>query len=431
MALRDWLTELPNRHAFERSLLEAIDGARLRGKKVALGILDLNRFKVVNDSLGHAAGDRLLREIATRLQRSMRPQDVLARMGSDEFLFLLREVDDRDAAETIARRLSATLEESFMPDDHEVFVRASIGISIYPDDSREPSQLLRLADAAMYAAKSSGDSVRFYTGPQRRDGITRLALEANLNYALVNGEFELYYQPQILVRTGEIFGAEALIRWHHPKLGLVMPDTFIKLAEETGLIVSIGAWVVREACRFARRWLEAGGPGIVSVNVSPRQFESTEFVDTVVAALEASGLPPANLWLEITENLIMRSPETAAAMIADLRAMGVRSCIDDFGTGYSNLNQLRRFPVDGLKIDQTFLRDIGGPLKAGNDVALVRAILGVGSAMSLTIVAEGVETQAQLDFLAKHRCEIAQGFLFSKAIPEADVLSWTGVWSAQ
>jgi EAL domain-containing protein (putative c-di-GMP-specific phosphodiesterase class I) len=280
----------------------------------------------------------------------------------------------------------------------------------------------------MYAAKSSGESVRFYTGPQRRDGITRLALEASLNHALVNGEFELFYQPQILVKTGAIFGAEALIRWHHPKLGLVMPDTFVKLAEETGLIVSIGAWVVREACRFARRWLEAGGPGLVSVNVSPRQFESNDFVDTVASALEESGLPPSNLWLEITESLIMRSPETAAAMIADLRAMGVRSSIDDFGTGYSNLNQLRRFPVEGLKIDQTFLRDIGGPLKAGNDVALVRAILSVGGAMSLTIVAEGVETQAQLDFLAKHRCEIAQGFLISKAIPERDILSWNGKW---
>ena len=425
MALRDALTDLPNRPAFERALLEAIDSASIRGKRVALGLLDLNRFKIVNDSLGHAAGDRLLREIASRLQRTMRPQDTLARMGSDEFLFLLADVDDREQAETIARRLSATLDESFTPDDHEVFVRASIGISMYPEDSIEPSQLIRLADAAMYAAKTGGDSIGFYKGPQRRDGLTRLALEAHLNHALVNGEFELYYQPQVSISKRKICGAEALIRWNHPKLGLVMPDTFIKLAEETGLIISIGAWVVREACRFGRRWLDAGGPGVVSVNVSPRQFEAADFVDTVAAALEESGMPPTCLWLEITESLIMRSPETAASMIADLRAMGVRSSIDDFGTGYSNLNHLRRFPVDGLKIDQTFLRDIGGPLKAGNDVALVRAILGVGRAMNLSIVAEGVETQAQFDFLAKHNCEIAQGFLFSKAIPETEILNWS------
>jgi diguanylate cyclase (GGDEF)-like protein/PAS domain S-box-containing protein len=426
MALHDPVTELPNRLALERRLAEAIESAQRMRKRLALGVLDLNRFKIVNDNLGHAAGDRLLREIAIRLQRSIRPQDLLARMGSDEFVLLMADVDDRDMAETIARRVAATLEESFMPDEHEVFVRATIGISIYPDDSREPSQLVRLADVAMYTAKSRGDTLAFYTGPQRREGVSRLALEASLNHALENREFELYYQPQVLVKTSEVFGAEALIRWNHPKLGRIMPETFIRLAEETGLIVSIGEWVVREACRFGRRWLDAGGPGIVSVNVSPRQFESTSFVDVVASAIADSGFPAANLWLEITESLIMKSPETAASMIADLRGMGVRSFIDDFGTGYSSLNHLRRFPVDGLKIDQVFVRDIGGPLKAGNDVTLVRAILGVGKAMNLSIVAEGVETQAQHDFLLKHDCEIAQGYLFARPMPEAAMLTWTG-----
>ena len=203
-----------------------------------------------------------------------------------------------------------------------------------------------------------------------------------------------------------------------------MPESFIRIAEETGLIVSIGAWALEEACRFGRRWMGRGGPGVVTVNVSPRQFESGDFVGTVESALERSGLPANNLWLEITENLIMRSPETAAAMIAELRAIGVRSFIDDFGTGYSSLNHLRRFPVEGLKIDQTFLRDIGGPLEAGNDAVLLRAILGVGRAMNLTIVAEGVENQAQYDFLVAHRCDVVQGFLFSKPLPEAELLAW-------
>lgn len=425
MALRDPLTELPNRRAFERRLGDAIEVAQRTQRRLVLGILDLNRFKIVNDTLGHAAGDLLVREIAMRLQRAMRPQDMLARMGSDEFLLLVADVDDRSMAETIVRRVLAALEESFMPDDNEVFMRATVGLSMYPDDSHEPSQLLRLADAAMYRAKASGDEIAFYTGSERRDGFTRLALEANLNHALENGEFELHYQPQIVVKTSEIFGAEALIRWNHPKLGRVMPDTFIKLAEETGLIVSIGAWVLREACRFGRRWLDAGGPGIVSVNVSPRQFEAASFVDIVASALEESGFPATNLWLEITEHLIMKSPESAAAMIADLRAMGVRSVIDDFGTGYSSLNHLRRFPVDGLKIDQVFMREIGGPLMAGNDTTLVRAMIGVGKAMNLSIVAEGVETQAQHDFLIAHNCELAQGFLFARPMPESEMLEWT------
>ena len=424
LTLHDALTELPNRTYFEQRLKQAIESARPRHKKVALGMLDLNRFKHVNDSLGHAAGDQLLREIAGRLNRSVRPQDTFARMGGDEFLFLITDIDDREMAETIARRFTTALEESFMPAGHEIFVRASIGVSMFPDDAREPSQLLRLADAAMYAAKSRGDTIGFHAGPQRHDGLTRLALEAHLNRALENGELELHYQPQLVAKTGELFGAEALLRWNHPQLGLVMPESFIRIAEETGLIVSIGAWALEEACRFGRRWMGRGGPGVVTVNVSPRQFESGDFVGTVESALERSGLPANNLWLEITENLIMRSPETAAAMIAELRAIGVRSFIDDFGTGYSSLNHLRRFPVEGLKIDQTFLRDIGGPLEAGNDAVLLRAILGVGRAMNLTIVAEGVENQAQYDFLVAHRCDVVQGFLFSKPLPEAELLAW-------
>ena len=431
MALHDVLTELPNRTNFEQRLARAIESARRNQKKVALGLLDLDRFKVVNDSLGHAVGDQLLREIAGRLQRSLRPQDTFARMGGDEFLFLLTDIDSREMAETIAGRFPTALEEAFMPAGQEIFVRASIGISIFPDDSREPSQLLRLADKAMYAAKGRGDTIGFHAGQQNRDGVNRLALEADLNHALENGQFELHYQPQLLVKSGAVFGAEALLRWNHPQLGRVMPDKFIGLAEQTGLIVSIGAWVVQEGCRFARRWLDTGGPGVVTVNVSPRQFESGDLVETVLSALDASGLPASNLWLEITESLIMRSPETAAGIIATLRGHGVRCFIDDFGTGYSSLNHLKRFPVAVLKVDQTFLRDIGAPLRAGNDDGLVSAILAIGRAMSLQVVAEGVETTEQHDFLVKHNCDIEQGYLFSRPIPEAEFFRWRAAGTSE
>jgi EAL domain-containing protein (putative c-di-GMP-specific phosphodiesterase class I) len=235
----------------------------------------------------------------------------------------------------------------------------------------------------------------------------------------------------LLVKSGAVFGAEALLRWNHPQLGRVMPDKFIGLAEQTGLIVSIGAWVVQEGCRFARRWLDTGGPGVVTVNVSPRQFESGDLVETVLSALDASGLPASNLWLEITESLIMRSPETAAGIIATLRGHGVRCFIDDFGTGYSSLNHLKRFPVAGLKVDQTFLRDIGAPLRAGNDDGLVSAILAIGRAMSLQVVAEGVETTEQHDFLVKHNCDIEQGYLFSRPIPEAEFFRWRAAGTSE
>jgi diguanylate cyclase (GGDEF)-like protein/PAS domain S-box-containing protein len=422
MALSDTLTELPNRAAFDRRLQIAIESSRQLGKRLVLGVLDLNRFKLVNDRLGHANADLLLKEVAARLARAIRPQDFLARVGGDEFLVLLSGVEDRSQAESLVRSVLASLDESFMPAGHEIFVRATVGISMYPDDTSDQSQLMRWAYAAVSAAKSRGDAVGFHSGPQPADGLKRLSLETHLNRALENAQFELHYQPQVKLRTGEIFGAEALLRWNHPELGLVMPDRFIRIAEETGLIISIGTWVIQEACRFGRRWLDVGGSGIVSVNVSPRQFETGDLVEIVGSALDESGLPPECLWIEITESVIMRFPETAAAKIAELQAMGVRSCIDDFGTGYSSLNHLKRFPVAGLKIDQSFLRDIGGPLDAGGDLVLVRAVLAVGRAMNLTVVAEGVETAAQHDFLAKNRCEIAQGYLYSRPVPESEFL---------
>jgi diguanylate cyclase (GGDEF)-like protein/PAS domain S-box-containing protein len=422
MALCDALTELPNRAAFDRRLELSIASSRQLGKKLVLGVLDLNRFKLANDRLGHANADLLLKEVAARLARAVRPQDFLARVGGDEFLLLLTSIEDRAQAEALVRAVLGSLDESFMPAGHEIFVRATVGISMFPDDTNDQSQLLRWAYAAVSAAKSRGDAVGFHSGRQPSDGLKRLSLETHLNRALENAQFELHYQPQVKLHTGEIFGAEALLRWNHPDLGLVMPDRFIRIAEETGLIISIGTWVIQEACRFGRRWRDAGGSGIVSVNVSPRQFETGDLVEIVASALEESGLPPECLWIEITESVIMRFPETAAAKIAQLQAMGVRSFIDDFGTGYSSLNHLKRFPVAGLKIDRSFLRDIGGPLDAGGDLVLVRAVLAVGRAMNLTVVAEGVETAAQHDFLANNRCEIAQGYLYSRPVPESEFL---------
>jgi diguanylate cyclase (GGDEF)-like protein/PAS domain S-box-containing protein len=423
LAYRDPLTDLPNRAYFESRLDEAIAAAAGSGKRVAVGLLDLDRFKIVNDSLGHAAGDQLLKEVASRLRRSLRATDVIARMGGDEFLLLIGDLEDARQARAIAQRYVENLGPSFAPDGQEIFVRASVGVAVYPDDAREASQLLRLADTAMYAVKGTSESVgvpRPALGPEH---LSRLELESFLNYACEKGELELVYQPLVDIGSGAVRGAEALLRWNHPILGRLAPSRFIGVAEETGLIVSIGAWVLNEACRFARRWHEAGGSGIVSVNVSPRQFEERDFVATVVAALRASRLPAGCLWLEITENLIMRSPELTAQTLAELRALGVRCAIDDFGSGYSSLDYLRRYPVDAIKIDRSFICGIDGTERGTRDEAIVRAILGVGRALGLAVVAEGVETAPQFAFLAANGCEFAQGFLVGRPGPQSALVS--------
>jgi diguanylate cyclase (GGDEF)-like protein/PAS domain S-box-containing protein len=425
MALHDALTGLPNRTLFEERLRTAISIAKRSRKRVAVGMLDLDRFKVINDSLGHSVGDLLLVEVAKRLRRSVRAQDTVARMGGDEFLILLADLDDdRETGSEIASRTLASLEERFAPGGNELFVRGSLGVAVYPDDAIEPSQLMRLADHAMYEAKTSGGGAAFHDASRATDGLTRLALETYLNQALGKDEFELVYQPLVACRGGETFGAEALLRWRHPVLGVLTPDRFVPLAEETGLIISIGAWVLREACRFSRRWSAAGGLGVVTVNVSPRQFEDRAFIGTVVAALRDHGVPPANLCLEITETIIMRSPAQTAATLAELRALGVRTVIDDFGSGYSSLNYLKRFPISMLKIDRTFVSEIGSSTDSTSDEAIVRAIVAVGGALGLTVVAEGVETPAQHAFLCEVGCDYVQGYLHARPMSGERLLAW-------
>ena len=414
MALHDALTGLPNRALFEDRLKHAIASAKRREQKFAVGMLDIDRFKMINDTLGHAVGDQLLQEVASRLHRALRAHDTVARMGGDEFLILLVDIDDRDTVREIAARALDSLSTTFAPEGNELFVRASLGFSIYPDDAIEPSQLLRLADRAMYDAKASRSSVAFFDSMHAADNLTQLTLEMALNQALDKNELVLMYQPIVRCADWATVGAETLLRWNHPSLGLLPPGRFISLAEETGLIIPIGAWLLREACSFATHWRRAGGAGRISVNVSPRQFEDRAFLETVQGALQASGIEPGFLTLEITETLIMRSPETAAATLAELRRIGVRCEIDDFGSGYSSLNYLKRFPIDALKIDRAFVAEIGTGSCTSSDEAIIRAIVAMGGALGLAVVAEGVETEIQANFVRTAGCDFAQGYLFAR-----------------
>ncbi|MBD5606730.1 MAG: EAL domain-containing protein [Candidatus Eremiobacteraeota bacterium] len=415
MALYDSLTGLPNRRLFENRLAAAIAFAKRSGKKVALGVFDLDRFKNINDTLGHAVGDQLLREVASRLRGCVRENDTVARMGGDEFLVLLPEVEDRDRVAEVAARMHECLATVFAPEGNELFVRASLGISIFPDDASEPSQLLRLADRAMYDAKTARSSVAFFDGSHAGDDLGELRLETSLNHALEKRELELVYQPVIRCSNGTTIGVEALLRWNHPTLGTLAPDRFIPLAEETGLIIPIGRWLLHEACRFSKRWVAAGGTGHVSVNVSPRQFEDRGFFASVVEALNESGIKPGHLVLEITETLIMRSPETTAEAIRQLRAIGVRTAIDDFGSGYSSFNYLKRFPIDSLKIDRSFVAEIGVGSSSTSDEAIIGAIVALGAALGgIAIVAEGVETERQARFVREAGCKFAQGYYYAR-----------------
>ncbi len=422
-ALRDPLTGLPNRKLFEDRLRQALASAKRNHTKLALGFLDLNRFKEVNDNLGHAVGDLLLREVAERLLRSVRPQDTIARMGGDEFLVLLTEVEDGAAAKRIAERMLQTVGQRFSPGGHDIPVTASLGLGLFPDDAVEAGHLMRLADRAMYDAKACGEPLAFAGSVERAGRPGRSALEFELSRALERGEFELLYQPRVSLATRAVHGAEALLRWHHPQYGLLAPASFIDAAEELGLTLALGEWVLTEACRFARRWRDAGGAGSISVNVSPRQFEDRGFVESVLRSLRESELPPRLLWLEITEGHVMRSPESAAVTLAQLQQLGIRTAIDDFGTGYTSLNHLKRLPVAALKIERALLdglSDDSGPRGGGG---IVRAIVSIARALGLESSAEGVETEEQAAILERFGCDTAQGYLFSVPVGAEQLLS--------
>jgi diguanylate cyclase (GGDEF)-like protein len=424
LALRDTLTGLPNRAVFEDRLQHAIEAAKRTRERVFIGLLDLDRFKLINDTLGHVVGDQLLVEVASRLRQAARPQDTIARMGGDEFLFLLTGVENRDLAEGIARRVLAGLDHSFSPSGNELFVHASLGFSVYPDDATNPTQLLRLADRVMYEVKARQTRVGFHECDSGETSLAKLPLEAALYRGLDKHEFVLHYEPQI-GPGNRLQAAETHVLWNHPDLGLLSCDHFMGIAEEAGLSVPIGVWALREACLFAQRWKATGGSGCVAVNVSARQCRSRDFVATVVDAIKDAGIVPAQLSLEISETMIGRSFDGVASALVQLRSFGVHMVIDGFGTGSSSLYNLKRLPIDSVKIDRSFLTAVGAGVEADDDRAIVEAIVALGRASHLAVGAEGIETEAQLALVVASGCEIAQGSLFAAAMPEDAFLRWS------
>ncbi|MFA7282738.1 MAG: EAL domain-containing protein [Sterolibacterium sp.] len=419
LAFFDPLTELPNRALFSDRLRQSITDAAWHRDLLGLMLLDLDRFKGINDTLGHGTGDQLLREAASRLGACVRAYDTVARLGGDEFAILLPEVRDGADLGGIARKIIAAFAEPFRLEDKELFVTCSIGIVLYPSDGKDATELLRYADAAMYDAKSKGrNNFQFYSSELTVRSSERLVLDAELRQAERNGELELYYQPQIDLPSGTLIGAEALLRWNHPTRGLVMPDKFIGIAEDTGLIVGIGEWVLRTACRTARCWNEARTGGIVrvAVNLSPRQFRMNDLVGTIRSVLEETGCRPEWLECEITESLLLDDSEGIRAMLFEINTLGIALAIDDFGTGYSSLGYLNRYPVGTLKIDRSFVRDLMTDLDSAE---LVKAIISMARTLHLLLVAEGVEIPGQADFLRSHGCHTGQGWLYGKAMPQA------------
>ena len=416
----DALTGLPNRSLLHDRLRQAVHGQRTP-HHLAVVFMDLDHFKLINDSLGHSTGDRLLKGMAERLRAVLREGDTLGRVGGDEFILILNDQANEEAVFRTMQRVTAKVAEPIVIDDKELYVTCSAGISLFPQDGRDVDTLLRNADAAMYRAKEHGRAnFQFYTSEMNERVSDRLALEGALRRALERREFALHYQQTVDLRSGEITGAEALVRWSHPEWGLVRPARFIPIAEETGLIVALGEWVVHEAARQARAWRDAGlDPGIVSVNLSARQFRQEGLVRTVSRILEDTGLDPAALEMELTESMVMHNVESAIATLQGLKSLGVRLSVDDFGTGYSSLAYLKDLPIDTLKIDRSFVRDIGTGADA-EDGILAQAIISLGHAMHLKVIAEGVETDAQVHFLKRHGCDHVQGFLYGEPVPAGE-----------
>jgi diguanylate cyclase (GGDEF)-like protein len=416
-ATHDALTGLPNRAMLNEQLAHTIALASRKQWQVALMFIDLDRFKVVNDSLGHAVGDQLLQQVAGRLQAAVRESDLVCRQGGDEFLVLLPDAATDESVTQVAERVLQSLDRPFAVDGRELSVTPSIGIAVFPRDGEDMDGLVKSADAAMYAAKEAGRNChRFFSRDMQARAMERLALEASLRQALARDEFVLHFQPQVDTDAGRITGAEALVRWAHPDGEVIPPARFIALAEEAGLIVPLGHWVLRAATRAAASWRVAGHETLtVSVNVSAVQLRDPGIVAAVAEALAESGLRPAALELELTESVMAASAEIVERVGA-LKDLGVRIALDDFGTGYSALAYLKRFPLDTLKIDRAFVRDAH---RNRHDAAIAKAILGLGQSMSLDVVAEGVESAEQLEFLRRHGCRVMQGYHFSPPVGAA------------
>jgi diguanylate cyclase (GGDEF)-like protein/PAS domain S-box-containing protein len=420
LAYYDPLTGLPNRTLLQDRLATALAGARRRKDRVALLFLDLDRFKVINDSLGHSCGDLLLRDVAERLKRWARQQDTVARLGGDEFLIVLTNIKEVSNAAVAAERLMDAMIAQFVIQGHSLSISCSVGISIFPEHGADGEILIKNADAAMYCAKESGrNNFQSFAEDMNAQVVERLTLENSLRLALEKGDLFLVYQPQMDIATGRITGLEALLRWQHPELGLVPPDKFIRIAENCGLIVPIGEWVLRTACFQARKWQDEGIPAVsVAVNVSAVQFRQEGFCELVRKILHETGLDPKYLELELTESLLLSNADVMFSVFRELKAMGLRLAIDDFGTGYSSLSYLKQFPVSKLKIDRSFVRDVA--LNA-DDAAITNAIISMAKSLSLKVIAEGVENEAQMSFLRAHHCDQIQGYYFSKPLSVADI----------
>jgi diguanylate cyclase (GGDEF)-like protein len=419
-ANHDALTGLPNRNLLEDRLEQVISFAKRRERQVGIIFVDLDHFKGVNDTLGHSAGDRLLKAVAQRFVDSLRDGDTVSRLGGDEFVVLCADLAGPRDMDEIVARIFRNLREPVVIENQEIRVDASMGIALFPDDGQTAGDLLKCADMAMYRAKASGrGNNQYYVAEIGVKVSQKRRIEQELRQALKKGEFVLHYQPKVGSRTGEICGMEALIRWNHPERGMVPPLEFIQLAEESNLIAPIGEWAMFEACRQNQEWRAAGLSDFpVSVNTSPAQFRQQNFSDAMARALAQSGLPPQMLELEITESLAMESPELFIKTLEAIKAIGVRISIDDFGTGYSSLSYLTRFPIDVLKIDRSFVRDI---TVDASDAAVCRTIIMLAQNLKLIVVAEGVETEAQASFLRRHQCDELQGFLLCRPEPAASI----------
>jgi diguanylate cyclase (GGDEF)-like protein/PAS domain S-box-containing protein len=420
LAHHDALTSLPNRVLFTDRLDQSLARARWHGHSVALLFLDLDRFKVINDTLGHDVGDRALQALSERLNGCVREGDTVARLGGDEFAIVLEDIASADDVAPTARNILDVLSQPFQLDKHEFILTTSIGISLFPIDGENTQTLLKHADIAMYRAKDEGrNTYQFYSADMSVKAFERLNLETNLRHALEREEFELYYQPQQCLADGRVFGVEALLRWQHPDLGLISPMEFIPMLEETGLIIPVGEWVLHTACLQARAWNDSGFKSLrMSVNLSGRQTNNSNFIATVEQALKSSKLDPTLLELEMTESILMDNMQTTIQTLETISEMGVRLAIDDFGTGYSSLSYLKRFPIDTLKIDRSFIRDL---TQDPGDATLVEAIIAMGLALHLNVIAEGVETEQQVKFLQKHNCDNIQGYLLSQPIPAQEL----------
>ena len=418
LAHHDVLTDLPNRILLQDRLSQAIELARRQGRRLAVMFLDLDQFKHINDSLGHAVGDQLLQSVARRLVSCVRHSDTISRQGGDEFMLLLPYIEHAEDAALSAQKMLTALALPHNIDQNDLHISVSIGISIYPDDGQDAETLIKSADIAMYYAKENGrNNYKFFEQEMNARAVQRQSIEASLRRALERREFVLHYQPKINLHSGTIVGVEALIRWQHPERGLLLPAQFIPIAEDCGLILPIGRWVLREACLQARAWQQAGLPPItVAVNTSAIEFRAKDFLEYIRATLEDTGLEPRYLQLELTESVLMHNAESANSVLHKLADMGVKLAVDDFGTGYSSLSYLRDFPIDTMKIDQSF---VGHITSNPDDAIIVSTVINMGKSLKQLIIAEGVETPEQYAFLLDQHCDEGQGYYFCRPLESA------------